>query len=487
MTGGPRSGAELDPMNQPRAGTTSMLESLLPALGAWLPAQRWFGAKDRTVAGVRLLGHQEVTPADAVPAVAHAVIAVEFTDDGPEEHLQLLLGSRTELPGDLDHAVIGRVADRTVYDGLADGEISRLLLSLIVSDTTIGSLRFTPEPETEAPIVGPGRPLLGEQSNSSVVYGERAILKLFRRATAGLNPDLELHRALRRQHSAEVAPLIGAIEGELDDGAGGAVPMTVAMLQDYASNSADGWSMALTSVRDLLAEGDLRPDEVGGDFAGEATRLGRTVGSVHRELAEALGTTWLDAAGVRGVADWMLARLDLAAAAVPRSPSAARRSAGARGRQRGGRHRPAGAPHPRRPAPGPGAAHAARLAASSTSRASRPARWPTACARTPRCVTWRRCSGRSTTPRSTSSPSGSRAPSRPATCSAAPRSGPTATARPSATATRRSTGPTRARTSPCCVPTSSTRPSTRCVYETRNRPNWLAIPLRSMERLIDSP
>ena len=46
MTGGPRSGAELDPMNQPRAGTTSMLESLLPALGAWLP--RSAGSRRRT-------------------------------------------------------------------------------------------------------------------------------------------------------------------------------------------------------------------------------------------------------------------------------------------------------------------------------------------------------------------------------------------------------------------------------------------------------
>jgi maltokinase len=113
-----------------------------------------------------------------------------------------------------------------------------------------------------------------------------------------------------------VAPLLGAIEGELPDGAGGTVPMTVAMLQDYASNSADGWSMALTSVRDLLAEGDLRPDEVGGDFAGEATRLGRTVAAVHTELAHALGTSHLDADGVGAVADWMLARLDHAAEAV---------------------------------------------------------------------------------------------------------------------------------------------------------------------------
>jgi maltokinase len=293
------------------------LEALLPALVEWLPGQRWFAAKGRAVAGVRILGHQEVTPADAVPAVVHAVIAVEFADGGPEDWFQLLLGSRPGLKGDLEHAVIGTVDGRTVYDGLADGEISRLLLSLVVSDTTVGSLRFVPEPGVEAPIIGPGRPLLGEQSNSSVIYGERAILKLFRRATAGLNPDLELHRALGREGSQEVAPLLGAIEGRLPDGAGGAAPMTVAMLQDYASNSADGWSMALTSVRDLLAEGDLRPDEVGGDFAGEATRLGKTVAAVHTELARALGTQQLDAEGVRGVADWMLARLDHAAEAVP--------------------------------------------------------------------------------------------------------------------------------------------------------------------------
>ena len=301
------------------ARTDTALEALVPALTGWLPGQRWFAAKGREVAGVRIVSHQDVTAPDASPAVTHAVIAVAFADGGPEDWFQLLLGSRPGLKGDLEHAVIGTVGDRTVYDGLADGEISRLLLSMIVDDTTAGSLHFVPEPGTEAPIVGPGRPLLGEQSNSSVIYGERAILKLFRRATPGLNPDLELHRALGREHSQEVAPLLGAIEGELpsDDPAAGAVPMTVAMLQDYASNSADGWSMALTSVRDLLAEGDLRPDEVGGDFAGEATRLGRTVAAVHTELARALGTARLDADGVRAVADWMLARLDHAAAAVP--------------------------------------------------------------------------------------------------------------------------------------------------------------------------
>ncbi|WP_433787025.1 maltokinase N-terminal cap-like domain-containing protein [Actinomycetospora sp. CA-101289] len=299
------------PATSPPDGSPDPLGGLHDALLAWLPGQRWFPAKGREIAGLRTVSHAVISSPDETPTVEHAVIAVAFTDADAEERYQLVLGAQHQPPGDLEHAVIGRRGDDVVYDGLADGRISRLFLALITEDATRGPLRFVAEPGSEAPIVGPGRPLLGEQSNSSVIYGERAILKLFRRATTGLNPDLELHRALRREGSGEVAPLLGAIEGELDG-----EPMTVAMLQSYASNSADGWSMALTSVRDLLAEADLRADEVGGDFAGEAHRIGKTVGAVHLELARALGTRPLDEAAARDVEDWMLERLDRAAAAV---------------------------------------------------------------------------------------------------------------------------------------------------------------------------
>ncbi|MHC1560134.1 maltokinase N-terminal cap-like domain-containing protein [Actinomycetospora sp. C-140] len=297
---------------------TDPLDGLHDDLLAWLPTQRWFPAKGREIAGLRTVAHAVVSTPGELPTVEHAVIGVSFTDGAgsAEERYQLVLGVAASPPGDVEYAVIGRRrtadgGDEVVYDGLADGRISRLFLALITSDAARGTLRFVAEPGTEAPIVGPGRPLLGEQSNSSVIYGERAIMKLFRRATVGLNPDLELHRALGRQGSAEVAPLLGAIEGELDG-----EPMTVAMLQSYAANSADGWSMALTSVRDLLAEADLRPDEVGGDFAGEAHRIGKTVGSVHRELAAALGSGPLDAAGAAEIEAWMLERLDDAAEAA---------------------------------------------------------------------------------------------------------------------------------------------------------------------------
>jgi maltokinase len=301
-------------------GSHDPLAGLHDALIAWLPTQRWFPAKGRQVAGVRTAAHSVISQPGETPTVEHAVITVSFADGAAEERYQLVLGAQHQPPGDLEHAVIGRRpsdhGDDVVYDGLADGRISRLFLALITENATREPLRFVAEPDTEPVIVGPGRPLQGEQSNSSVIYGERAILKLFRRATTGLNPDLELHRALRREGSAEVAPLLGAIEGSLPGDSGAAEPMTVAMLQEYAANSADGWSMALASVRDLLAEADLRADEVGGDFAGEAHRIGKTVGAVHRELAAALGTRPLDAEVATEVQAWMLERLDRAAAAV---------------------------------------------------------------------------------------------------------------------------------------------------------------------------
>ncbi len=159
----------------------------------------------------------------------------------------------------------GAVDGLLAYDGLWDPGSPAGCWRPIRTGRTVGEVRFVPEPGAQIADGPQGRVLGVEQSNTSVCWGEQSILKLFRRVLPGVNPDLELHRALRAVGSEQVASLQGAIEGTL-----AGEPVTLAMLQDYAANSAEGWAMALASVRDLLAEGDLRADEVGGDFAAES-------------------------------------------------------------------------------------------------------------------------------------------------------------------------------------------------------------------------
>ena len=115
----------------------------------------------------------------------------------------------------------------------------------------------------------------GEQSNSSVAFGEDALLKVFRKITPGVNPDIAVHEVLTRAGSEHVAALYGWLECRLRrEGENTDAVLQLAMLQQFLRTATDGWDLALASVRNLFAEADLHADEVGGDFAGEAARLG---------------------------------------------------------------------------------------------------------------------------------------------------------------------------------------------------------------------
>ena len=82
-------------------------------------------------------------------------------------------------------------------------------------------------------------------------------------------------------------------------------------------NASDGWRLATSSVRDLYAEADLHADEVGGDFAGEAERLGEATAAVHRDLARVLPTAEAGPDWYAELATQLTARLDAATAIVP--------------------------------------------------------------------------------------------------------------------------------------------------------------------------
>jgi maltokinase len=276
-------------------------------LREWLPRQRWFGAKGRDIASVTQTSSVLLQAEE--PEVRHVVVTVAYTDGGYEDY-QLLLGWATaDVEQRLEYAVIGDDQGAVLYDAVHDPIATSLLLQHLSSGADVDGLSFVNADEVDPSL--PGRLMGAEQSNTSIVFGDTYILKLFRRLQPGANPDIELTKALSDAGCQSVArPMAwfdGAVEGETT---------TLGLLQPFLKNSSEGWAMATASVRDLFAEEDLHADEVGGDFAGESERLGAVTGEVHLLMATALPIGLAGAEESRKTAHQLHERLDAALAVV---------------------------------------------------------------------------------------------------------------------------------------------------------------------------
>ncbi|MCH0538061.1 maltokinase [Streptomyces sp. MUM 203J] len=283
----------------------ALLPSLAPLLRTWLPRRRWFAGKGRPVTGFALVSSTELLPVDSAgPGLLHLLVRVQQPGLTDGDCYQLLLGVREALPPQLAPALIGHVTDgplagRAVYEALDDPRLASLLMERLRTPGAIGPLDFHRTvriPEGLSP-----RVLDAEQSNTSLVYGDAYILKIFRRIHTGANPDLELPLALARAGCTRVPAPVAWYEAA----AGQADGSTLGVLQPFLRGSQDGWQLALDAL------------SAGRDFLPEAHALGRATAEVHTALAATLPTVTLDRRQAQHLAVAMSRRLDTATQAVP--------------------------------------------------------------------------------------------------------------------------------------------------------------------------
>ena len=235
------------------------LEAALPG---YLPTRRWFGAKARRVKAVQVV---EAVPVEYLGATAlvTTVLHVEFFDGDPERYLLPLAAMHMDPEGEIrelsalarldapegDWVLFDAVFDRTAALALLDavarrrrfhGEDGRFVaMPLGTLRRALHESKGTMEPQT----------IQAEQSNTSIVYGDRLILKLVRRVEEGENPDLEIGRFLTEQagfpHSP---PLAGTVEYRREGGD----TVTAAIVQGFVPNEGDAWTYTQDALDDFV-------------------------------------------------------------------------------------------------------------------------------------------------------------------------------------------------------------------------------------------
>jgi maltokinase len=256
-------------MSRPVESETAILaESLdLDALGQWIEQQRWYGSKSRHISAIEI--EESVELADRLPLLL-AVVQTRFAS-GSHELYQLPI---TFLPGVATTAAIQTVGQSTAVDSVSQPALVRSLLrgmdAELELETEDGVFRFH-RAEQAGPLLpdAPVRPVGVEQSNSSIVFGDETVLKVFRKLEPGINPELELLQFLTRQGFANIAPLLGWYGYD-----GRSFAATLGVAQRFFPDATGGWELAL----DQLATDSQRLLE-------ELGELGRVTAELHNALA----------------------------------------------------------------------------------------------------------------------------------------------------------------------------------------------------------
>jgi maltokinase len=238
-------------------------------LREWVKQQRWYASKARSVAGIEIV--ESVTLREDPPLVL-ALVETRF-GTGTHELYQLPLAIRTpsEVPrGDS----IAHTDDWAVYDALAEPEsaleLTRRIAATDEIETVDGRFAFHPFADAESLADAANVRLMGvEQSNSSIVFDDRIVLKVFRKLEPGVNPELEMLRFLTYRGFPNIAPLHGWYDYE-----GQAFAATLGVAQTFLPDAIGGWELGLDEI---VTEPDT--------FLARLGSLGTVTAQLHTALA----------------------------------------------------------------------------------------------------------------------------------------------------------------------------------------------------------
>ncbi len=291
------------------------LESVV--LPEYLSKQRWFGGKTRRIRSIKIADWMPLPDSTAVLLLAE----VKYERGDPDTYflpLALAFGKdadhiRETFSASIVSPVISSTGSGFLFDAAFDDRACAALLSFVEqakqTPSRSGIMRGVPGAAFEAlrgpkEIALPVRRTSAEQSNTSLLYDDRLMMKIFRRQQRGPNPDCEIGRRLTEEiHFDGIPPFAGVIEYVPADGE----PATLAILQGFVASQGDGWTLTLEElsryyencVTAVLPAGaataDLRdlaqqePSQLARDHVGialdSAATLGRRTAQLHLALA----------------------------------------------------------------------------------------------------------------------------------------------------------------------------------------------------------
>ena len=252
------------------------------ALLHFLGKQRWFAAKGASPASARV-GSLVVMPFGRGEfGIARVIVDAS---EGEQQYQVPLALPATPLDGVPDSAIVGATPDgATLYDAVHDPSFREGLANAMTSGGTATSddgAGWIAESRPGASIIrdSPSRVGSAEQSNTSIVFGDRAILKLFRTLKPGVHPDVEVTQFLTDKAGFRNTPALLA-SARFDDGI---EHTTSGMLQTFLPGSTDAWSYALDRARPYFSAPPKH--DVPNQFLDEAKQLGAITRAMHDALA----------------------------------------------------------------------------------------------------------------------------------------------------------------------------------------------------------